>query len=73
MTGHRIGQRIQDAFDWMKDIVTPVENRWIILTATVLLFLLMRALGAQGLAEILVFVYIMYFVTLRGSRQERDE
>jgi hypothetical protein len=73
MTGQKIGQRIQDAFDWMKEVVAPVENRWIILTATVLVFLLMRALGAQGLAEILAFVYIMYFVTLRGPRPERDE
>ena len=73
MAGRQIGERIQDAFDWIRDVVTPVENRWIILTATVVIFLLMRALGAQGLSEILALIYIMYFVTLRGPRQERDE
>jgi hypothetical protein len=73
MTGHQIGYHIQSAFDWMRAVVTPVENRWIILTATVGVFLLMRALGAQGLSEILALIYIMYFVTLRGPRQERDE
>jgi hypothetical protein len=73
MTGQKIGQRIQDAFDWMRDVVTPVENRWIILTVTVGAFLLIRALGAQGLSEIVALVYIMYWVTLRGPRSERDE
>ena len=73
MNTNSIGRRIQAGFDFVKDIMTPVENRWITLSVTVFMFLLLRAAGAQGVSEIIAFVYIMYWVTLRGPRQERDE
>ena len=73
MNAQAIGRRIQAGFDFVKDMMTPVENRWIMLSVTVFMFLLLRAAGAQGVAEIIAFVYIMYWITLRGPHQERDE
>ena len=73
MNAQSIGRRIQVGFDFLKDMMTPVENRWITLSVTVFIFLVLRAAGAQGVAEIIALVYIMYWVTLRGPRQERDE
>ena len=73
MNAQSIGRRIQAGFDFLKDMMTPVENRWITLSVTVFIFLVLRAAGAQGVAEIIALVYIMYWVTLRGPRQERDE
>jgi hypothetical protein len=73
MKAKEIGTHIQSGFDWIRDVLSPVENRWITLSAVVLVFLILRAVGAHGVSEIIAFVYIMYWVTLRGPRQERDE
>jgi len=68
-----IGQRVQSAFDWLRELLAPIENRWITLSMTVIVFLLLRAVGAHGVANIIALIYIMYWVTLRGPHQERDE
>jgi len=73
MDAKRVGQTIQDVFDWIRDVLTPVENRWITLSVVVFMYLILRAAGAHGVAEIIALIYIMYWVTLRGPRQERDE
>jgi hypothetical protein len=67
-----IGQRIQAAFDWIRDVLEPIENRWIILSAVIFIYLILRAVGAHGVGEIITVVYIMYWVTLRGPERERD-
>jgi hypothetical protein len=73
MTGQKIGQHIQSAFDWMREMVEPIENRWITLSVVVFLYLILRAVGAHGVGEIITVIYIMYWVTLRGPHRERDE
>jgi len=73
MDAKRVGQTVQDVFDWIRDVLTPVENRWITLSVVVFMYLILRAAGAHGVAEIIALIYIMYWVTLRGPRQERDE
>jgi len=73
MDAKRIGQKIQGVFDWIREVLTPVENRWITLSVVVFMYLILRAAGAHGVAEIIALFYIMYWVTLRGPRQDRDE
>ena len=68
-----VGNKIQGLFDWIKLVLEPVENRWIILCITVFMYILLRAVGGHGIAEILAMIYIMYWVTLRGPSQERDQ
>ena len=65
MKGREVGAKIQSAFDWIADALSEVENRWLVFIAAVLLLLVLRALGAQGLSTMLALVYIMYFVTIR--------
>lgn len=45
--------------------MSAVENRWLVFVAAVMLFTLLRALAASGLATFLALIYIMYFVTLK--------
>lgn len=71
MTGHDIGRRIQDLFDWCKDCLSAVENRWLVFVAAVMLFALLRALAASGLATFLALIYIMYFVTIALPDRDR--
>ena len=73
MDAKRIGQTIQGVFDWIREVLTPVENRWITLSVVVFMYLVLRAAGAHGVAELIALIYIMYWVTLRGPRQDRDE
>jgi hypothetical protein len=67
-----IGERIQAGFDFVKSVLEPIENRWITLGVTVSVLLLLRAVGAHGVSEIIALIYIMYWVTLRGPNRERD-
>ena len=73
MDANHIGKKIQSAFNYTRDLLTPVENRWITLIITIFLCLVLRAAGAAGAAEFIALIYIMYWVTLGRSRQERDE
>lgn len=66
MNAKSIGTLVQSGFDWIRDLLTPVENRWITLSVTVFMYLLLRAVGAHGVADIVAMIYIMYWVTLRG-------
>ena len=66
MNAKSIGTLVQSGFDWIRDLLTPVENRWITLSITVFMYLLLRAVGAHGVADIVAMIYIMYWVTLRG-------
>ena len=71
MKGKEVGVKIQAAFDWIADALCEVENRWLVFSAAVLILLVMRALGAQGLSTFLALVYIMYFVTIRPPDRDR--
>ena len=73
MQARDIGDRIQSAFDFVRETLEPIENRWITLSITVFMYLILRAAGAHGVAEIVALVYIMYWVTLRGPYQQRDQ
>ena len=73
MNAKSIGTLVQSGFNWIRDLLTPVENRWITLSMVVFMYLILRAAGAHGVAEIIALIYIMYWVTLRGWRQDRDE
>jgi len=73
MNAKSIGTLVQSGFNWIRDLLTPVENRWIILSVTVFMYLILRAAGAHGVAEIIALIYIMYWVTLRGPHQDRDD
>lgn len=70
MTGKAVGEKIQAGFDWAGDALAAVENRWLVFIAAVLLFTVLRALAASGLATFLALIYIMYFVTI--ALQDRD-
>jgi hypothetical protein len=69
MTAKDIGEKIQSGFDWARDVLKPIENRWLIFLVSVFVLLLARALGAHGLSTIIALVYIMYFVTLGSDRR----
>lgn len=71
MNAKSIGTLVQSGFDWIRDLLTPVENRWITLSITVFMYLLLRAVGAHGVADIVAMTYIMYWVTLRGPSRDR--
>ena len=71
MTGKAVGEKIQAMFDWLCDVLAAVENRWLVFIAAVLLFTLLRALAASGLATFLALIYIMYFVTMQLPNQDR--
>ena len=70
MTAKDIGEKIQGGFDWARDVLRPVENRWLIFIMSVFALLMARGLGAHGLSTIFALVYIMYFVTLGRDRQD---
>jgi hypothetical protein len=70
MTAKDIGDKIQGGFDWVRDVLRPVENRWLIFLVSVFVLLLARGLGAHGLGTIIALVYIMYFVTLGRDRRD---
>ena len=65
------GHRLQALFDWAQDCLSAVENRWLIFLLSVMVLIVMRGLGAQGLSTLLALIYIMYFVTL-GRDRRRD-
>lgn len=65
-----IGRHVQDAFDWARTALQPVETRWLIFLVSVFSLLLARGLGAHGLSTIIALVYIMYFVTLGRDRRD---
>ena len=73
MKAQDIGHRIQSVFDWLRDLLEPIENRWITLSITVFMYLILRAAGAHGVADIVALIYIMYWVTLRGPHREHDQ
>ena len=59
---------LQTFFDVVSQEIQHLETRWLILTITVLIMLVLRALGAQGLADVTGLIYIMYFVTFWRSQ-----
>ena len=71
MKGRAVGERIQSLFDGAADALAAIESRWLVFSLAVIVFTVMRALGAQGLSTFLALVYIMYFVTLRLPNQDR--
>ena len=72
MTAKQIGSNIQAGFDWMRDLLEPIENRWLIFAICIMILIVMRALGAHGLSTLLALVYVMYFVTLKSDGVHRD-
>jgi len=71
MTGHDIGRRIQHVFDWCRDCLAAVENRWLIFLMSVFVLIILRALGAQGLSTLLALIYIMFFVTMQLPNRDK--
>ena len=65
-----IGRHVQDAFDWVRTALQPIETRWLIFLVSVFALLLARGLGAHGLSTIIALIYIMYFVTLGRDRRD---
>jgi hypothetical protein len=61
-----IVSKVQHGFDWLQDVLEPIENRWVIFIIAVGLMLLVKAGGAHGLALLIALIYIMYFVTLKS-------
>ena len=59
---------LQTFFDFVGREIQHLETRWLILTITALIMLVLRALGAQGLADVVGLIYIMYFVTFWRSQ-----
>ena len=70
MKAKDIGEKIQNGFDWVRDVLQPIETRWLIFLVSVFALLLARGLGAHGLSTIVALVYIMYFVTLGHDRRD---
>lgn len=60
-----IATKVQSAFDWIQDALSPIESRWITFIVVVSLMLIVKAGGAHGLALLIALIYIMYFVTFR--------
>ena len=55
--------RFDNAMLFVQNVLRDRDNRWVLLVTTVLVMMLLRALGAAGLADVIGLVYIMYFVT----------
>jgi len=60
-----IAGKVQYGFDWLQDVLEPVENRWMVLLAVFFLIILFQAAGAKGLALLIALFYIMYFVAMK--------
>jgi len=57
--------KIQSGFDWIKNSLEPIENRWLVFILTCFFMVLMQSVGANGLSLLIALFYIMYFVTLK--------
>ena len=55
--------RFDNAMLFVQNVLRDRDNRWVLLVTTVLVMMLLRALGSAGLADVIGLVYIMYFVT----------
>lgn len=71
MTGKAVGEKIQAMFDWVRHALSAIETRWLVFIVAVMLFTLLRALAASGLATFLALIYIMYFVTIALPDRDR--
>jgi hypothetical protein len=60
-----IVSKVQFGFDWLQDMLEPVENRWAFFLVACFLIILFQAAGAKGLALLVALFYIMYFVTMK--------
>jgi hypothetical protein len=58
--------KLQSAFDWAKEALEPLENRWLVFIITCILIILSKAAGAAGLSLLIALFYIMFFITLRS-------
>lgn len=65
MNTKHVISKIQAGFDWLKNSLEPIENRWLVFILTCFFIILMQAIGAKGLALLAALFYIMYFVTLK--------
>ena len=70
MKAKAIGEKIQGGFDWVCDVLEPIENRWLVFGVTVFAMLITRAAGAQGLSELVALIYIMFLITKNQARKE---
>ena len=67
MTATQLGQRIQGLFDHLRDLLDPIDSRWMVLVGTFIVVLICRGLGLASLSNLVALFYIMYFVTLRAT------
>ena len=69
MKARVIGEKIQGGFDWICDVLEPVENRWLAFGIAVFAILITRAAGAHGLSNLIALIYVMFWVT--NNRQTK--
>ena len=67
MKAKELGQKIQDSIDGVLDLLQPIENRWLTLGVAVFAVLITKAVGAQGLSNLIAMIYIMFWVTHNRS------
>lgn len=63
MTSSSFFRSIQKFFNSLENGVKELEARWVVFILATLTILLSKAIGLHGLADIVGFIYIMYFVT----------
>jgi len=70
MKAKEIGEKIQGGFDWVCDMLEPIENRWLVFGIAVFAMLITKAAGAQGLSHLIGLIYIMFWITKNQIRKE---
>lgn len=70
MTAKDISKKIQSGFNWVCDVLEPIENRWLVFMISVFAILVTKAAGAQGLSNLIALIYIMFWVTNHQIRKE---
>lgn len=63
MTLNSFFRSIQKFFNSLEDGIKELESRWVVFIIATLTILISKAIGLHGLADIVGFFYIMYFVT----------
>lgn len=63
MTSSSFFRSVQKFFNSLENGVKELEARWVVFIIAISTILVSKAIGLHGLADIVGFFYIMYFVT----------
>lgn len=63
MTAKQLGQRLQELLTNFREMLEPIENRWIIFSIAAFLVVVTKAAGAGGLSLLISLLYVMFWVT----------